>query len=254
VARGCEYKVSSFNAYDVNGYRFHTTGYEKSRPNAKTTNTGVYTPGVVSVDDPEPEDYYGTVEEIYELQFCGPKAPKLVVFKCQWFKPAVSKKSSKLGIVEIRQDSFYEGEDVYIAAQQAKQVYYCPYACKTDPRLQGWYIVHRVSPHGNLALPNDDDYLLNPPTHDGVFFQQDEGLPGMLEIDLTGEIDEIEVDEEWVVDEEAADDVHDPRDLKMLEGLHLGNDNDEDETADELEALDSDDDTYRPNNPDHEEY
>jgi hypothetical protein len=40
----------------------------------------------------------------------------------------------------------------------------------------------------------------------------------------------------------------------MLEGLHLGNDNDEDETADELEALDSDDDTYRPNNPDHEEY
>jgi len=64
----------------------------------------------------------------------------------------------------------------------------------------------------------------------------------------------MEVDEEWVVDEEAADEVHDPRDLKMLDGLQLGNDSDEDEVVDDLEALDSDDDTYRSDNPDHEEY
>ena len=75
----------------------------------------------------------------------------------------------------------------------------------------------------------------------------------MLEIDLTGEI-EMEVDEEWVVDEEAADEVHDPRDLKMLDRLQLGNDSDEDEAVNDLEALDSDDDTYRSDNPDHEEY
>ena len=75
----------------------------------------------------------------------------------------------------------------------------------------------------------------------------------MLEIDLTGEIN-MEVDEEWVVDEEAADEVHDPRDLKMLDGLVLDNDSDEDEAVDDLEALDSDDDTYRPDNPNHEEY
>jgi hypothetical protein len=75
----------------------------------------------------------------------------------------------------------------------------------------------------------------------------------MLEIDLTGEI-EMEADEEWVVDEEAADEVHDLRDLKMLDGLQLGNDSDRDEDVDDLEALDSDDDTYRPDNPDHEEY
>jgi hypothetical protein len=34
---------------------------------------------------------------------------------------------------------------------------------------------------------------LNPPTHDREFYQQDEGLLGMLEIDLTREI-EIEED------------------------------------------------------------
>ena len=96
MARGFDYKVSSFNAYDVNGYRFHTTSYEKSRPNPRTTNTRVFTP------DEEQEDYYGTVEEIYELEFHGEKAPKPAIFKCQWFDPAVSKKSPKLGLVETR--------------------------------------------------------------------------------------------------------------------------------------------------------
>jgi len=42
--------------------------------------------------------------------------------------------------------------------------------------------------------------------------------------------------------------------LKMLDGLQLGNDSDEVEAVDDLEALDSDDDTYRSDNPDHEEY
>jgi hypothetical protein len=40
----------------------------------------------------------------------------------------------------------------------------------------------------------------------------------------------------------------------MLDGLQLGNGSDEDEAIDDLEALDSDDDTYRPDNPNHEEY
>jgi hypothetical protein len=73
----------------------------------------------------------------------------------------------------------------------------------------------------------------------------------MLEIDLTGEI-KMEVDKEWVLDEDVVDEVHDSKDLEMLDGLRLGNDNDED--VDDLDNLDSDDDTYRPDNPDHEEY
>jgi len=78
--------------------------------------------------------------------------------------------------------------------------------------------VHKVSPHGKLPRPNDDDYNLNPPRQDGEFYQQDKGLPGMLEIDLTEEI-EMEADEEWGVDEDTANEVHDPKDLEMLDGL-----------------------------------
>jgi hypothetical protein len=65
----------------MNGYCFHTTSYDKSQLNPRTTNTGVFTLGVVTLDA-EQEDYYGIVEEIYELKFHGEKALKPVMFKC----------------------------------------------------------------------------------------------------------------------------------------------------------------------------
>jgi hypothetical protein len=82
----------------------------------------------VVTPDAEQEDYYGTIEEIYELEYHGEKAPRSVIFKCQWFDPVVQRKSPKFGIVETRHDFFYPGDDVYIGAQQARQVHYCPYA------------------------------------------------------------------------------------------------------------------------------
>jgi hypothetical protein len=44
--------------------------------------------------------------------------------------------------------------------------------------------VYKVSPHGRLPVPNDEDYNLDPDTYDGEFFQKD-GLEGRFEIDLT---------------------------------------------------------------------
>ena len=96
VGGGFSRKVKSFNVYDVNGYRFRTRSYEESRPNLKTTCSGVRTPGM------DEKDYYGIVEEIYELKFKGAKAFKPVVFKCHWFDPDVTKKDLKIGQVEIR--------------------------------------------------------------------------------------------------------------------------------------------------------
>ena len=46
VADGYAYRVRSFTGYDVNGYHFHTTSHEQSRPNRRTTNTGVFTQGL----------------------------------------------------------------------------------------------------------------------------------------------------------------------------------------------------------------
>ena len=96
VADCCAYRVRSFTGYDVNGYRFHTTSHEQSRPNRRTTNTGVFTQGLDGVE------YYGRIKEIYELIFycCKPVNP--VIFKCHWFDPKVVRRIPNLVLVEIR--------------------------------------------------------------------------------------------------------------------------------------------------------
>jgi hypothetical protein len=116
--------------------------------------------------------------------------------------------------------------------------------------------VHKVSPHGKLPIPNDEDYNLNPNTYDREFFQE-EGLQGRFEIDLTEAIG-IEVDNERVDEEDLGDEVQNVKDLQMLERLHLGNDNEGNipplDSVVNLDNVDSDDETYDPANPNHEDY
>jgi hypothetical protein len=95
VANGFSYRVKSFIDYDVNEYCFHTMGYEQSRPNRRTTNTGVFIPGQDGVD------YYGRLLEIYELQFYGSVPLTPVIFKCHWFDPKLTRHTPKVGLVKI---------------------------------------------------------------------------------------------------------------------------------------------------------
>ena len=128
-------------------------------------------------------------------------------------------------------------------ATQATQVYYLSYPCKIDERLQGWEVVYKVSPHGKLPVPNDDDYNIDANTYEEEFFQED-GLPGSFEIDSTESIG-MKVDNERVIDEDAADEIYNAKDIELLEQLHLGNDNDNisppDEVQDYIDVQDSDD-------------
>jgi hypothetical protein len=97
----------------MNGYHFHTASYKQSRPNQKTANNGVVTPGTDGLD------YYGRIEEIYQLSLYGSKPLNPIIFKCHWFHPGVTRWTPKLGLVEIRLDSVYLEKDVCIMAQQA---------------------------------------------------------------------------------------------------------------------------------------
>ena len=164
VADGCAYRVMSYSGYDVNGFRFHTKRHEQSRPNRRTTNSGVCTTAHDGVE------YYGRIKKIYELTFHGCKPLKPVIFKCYWFDPNKVRRTPSLGQVEIQQSCIYLGDDVYIVAPQATQVYYLSYPCKIDARLRGWDIVYQVSPHGKVPVPNNEDYNINPNIYDGEFF------------------------------------------------------------------------------------
>jgi hypothetical protein len=113
--------------------------------------------------------------------------------------------------------------------------------------------VYKVSPHGKLPVPNNEDYNLEANTYDVEFFQEDD-LEGRFEIDLT------EATENgsrywngwWGGGGWGAN----VNDLEMLEGLHLGNDNDKLAPSDgvDYEIVDSDDETYALTNPDHKDY
>ena len=122
----------------------------------------------------------------------------------------------------------------------------------------GLGVVYKVSPHGKVPIPNNEDYNIDPNTYDGEFFQKD-GLKEHFEIDLTRVI-EMEVhDDEMVDDEDAGEEVRNVKDLELLEWLQLGDDNKDEIPPLEhgielLDLRDSDDETYDPANPDEDAY
>src|SRR3954469_20116871 len=71
IANGFDFKVHIYEKYDINGYRFRTGMKEQTMPDRKTTNSGV------SAIDGGVE-YYGIVEEIYELLYYGENPPNAV--------------------------------------------------------------------------------------------------------------------------------------------------------------------------------
>ena len=178
VSQGFNREVMKYEKYDVNGFRFHTETHQKGRANLKTINTGVFTKGANTFD------YYGRLENVYELTFNRTNIQlNLVVFKFHWFDPKGGQRSTKsIGLVEVRPSTTYRGFDVFIVAHQAKQVNYLPYPCQ-KAELNGWEVVFQVSPHGNLPIPSEDDYNnIDPVTYEGIFYQEEHDF-GDLELE-----------------------------------------------------------------------
>ena len=49
----------------------------------------------------------------------------------------------------------------------------------------GWEVMFKVSPHGKLPMPSDDDYNnIDPVTYEGTFYQEEQDHFGDLEIDI----------------------------------------------------------------------
>ena len=152
VANGFDYKVCSFDKYDINGYRFRIYDKELSMAGRKSTNCCVSAIGEGGIE------YYGRVEAIYELQFYGDNPPNVVLFRCYLFHPRETRRTHEhIGLVEIKQSTHLDVPGVYITAQQATQVFYLLWACQSDPNLSGWDVVYEVPPRVRPPPPNEED-------------------------------------------------------------------------------------------------
>jgi hypothetical protein len=69
----------------------------------------------------------------------------------------------RFGLVEVAHASCNPANEPFVLASQVKQVYYLPYACKSNPSLNEWWVAHKVSSLGNLPIPSMDEYQAEDP-------------------------------------------------------------------------------------------
>jgi hypothetical protein len=113
-------KTLEYSRYDINRYRFRTVKLEASRPLAATTNSWVVAHGE-NASGVTP-NYYGVLQKIIEYTFGGAKELKVVFFQCDWFDPVNGTRVDDFGMVEMKHESRYLGNNL-LFAHQAQQVY-----------------------------------------------------------------------------------------------------------------------------------
>jgi hypothetical protein len=113
----------------------------------------------------------------------------------------------RFGLVEVAHASCNPANEQFVHASQAKQVYYLPYSCKSDPSLNKLWVAHKVSPLGNLSIQSMDDYQAEGPPAVEAF--QEDGLDGEFHVDIGLGLDDI-------TSTNNLDEVADPHEVCML--------------------------------------
>ena len=245
ISFGFREMVTSYGAYDVNGYRYRSEEYERTRSKLTTINTGVC---VSCIDDDNNElEYYGLIKDIIKIKWEGSLQLEMVLFDCCWFDPTPNgtRRTENLGLVEIKHSSRLSVFEPFVMASQVKQVYYLPYACMDKSDLRDWWVAYHVSPRNYIPPSDINDDSDTPVGLAEMSFYQEDGLPGSFVIDLGIELDNINLN--------GSDEITDPDDLEFLSKLNAGI---IDEAMDNLEGdeeyeEDQDDlPQYAPNDPD----
>ena len=154
------YKI--YNEFIVNGFRFHTKYRQEIR---KSQNFGVLCKGVDNLQETE---YYGLINEIWELEYPGSNF--IYLFNCEWFK---DHKIDKYEIVSVNVNHRLRTNEPFILSSQAVQVFYVE-----DPKDSNWLIVMKTQPRDSYNIPMNgadlegDSEILNIDIEDA--YQEDE--------------------------------------------------------------------------------
>jgi hypothetical protein len=153
LSDGPKSTVKQWHTYFVNGYKFHTHSWTQGKT---TVNSGVCIKGVS--EDGE-GDFYGVIENIYEIEYNYLDYKKAVVlFYCSWFDPSSrgTRYDSKTNTVDIKMNRHYPLFDPFAMAHNVRQVHYVPYpSTKKDKR--GWCVAITTKPRGRIEKNEIDD-------------------------------------------------------------------------------------------------
>jgi hypothetical protein len=120
---------------------------------AATTNSGVVEKG----EDARglAANYYGALQKIIEYTFGGARELKVVFFECDWFDPVNGTRVDDFGMVEMKHELHYLGNNL-LFAHQAQQLYYLSYPHES---MKHWWVVYKVNPEMDTHRYNHYIYL-----------------------------------------------------------------------------------------------
>ena len=133
-----------YDGYVINGFRFHTKDLERKR---KCQNSGVVvvatTQSYASAKDLNPVSadvtYFGVLQEIIQLDYWLDKT--ITLFKCDWVCTNRGPYTDDMGFTLVNMGRKMYGNDPFIFASQAQQVFYVQDALQPD-----WHIVIKTCP------------------------------------------------------------------------------------------------------------
>jgi len=150
-----ERKVKCYNGYFFNGYVFHTEEYEYGR---KTYNNGICVKR--STCNEFEVDYYGTLEEVVELQYHS-EHNRVFLFKCYWYDTIDRgiRVDPHYGLIEINLKARLRNvNDIFVFTKQCQQVYYryTPSFRKYRSRVD-WLSILKTKSRGRLEVIQDEN-------------------------------------------------------------------------------------------------
>lgn len=118
LASGPSSNVTSWQAYEINGYTFYTI--EKDNKSVAYQNSGVR---IEAIDTSgQTVTYYGFIEEIWELDY-GANI-RIPVFRCQWVKHPQGVAVDNYGLTLVDLANVGYKDDPWVLADRVAQVFY----------------------------------------------------------------------------------------------------------------------------------
>ena len=148
LSQGPSLNVRTYQAYDINGYSFYT---EEKDKNSEYQNSGVTMLSYADEESNVKERFFGRIEEIWELDYCGEKMP---MFRVRWAKN-VEKEGRYFTTMVIPEAKASKASGANVQAKNepwvlASQVDQCFFI--TDPTTRVGLVGSLMNKHGSTWL------------------------------------------------------------------------------------------------------